>query len=229
MLASYPIAYFLARLQARWRAMLLTLTVAPLLTAEVVRIYGWIVVLGDNGLVNSALMSSGLIHTPLRLVYNETGTIIALVEILMPYAILTLFSSMITFNLSLEEAAGSLGAGRYRTFVRVTLPLSLPGVAVATLLVVVLTISSYVTPTLLGGGRVFTAAVEVYRQAMEVLNWPLAAALAVLLLLGSGIVLVIYSRLAKRLEMLTYGSADRRARTGGDNDGCRLLRWRGGC
>ncbi len=205
MLASYPIALFVARVNPRWRALLLALAVAPLLTADVVRVYGWLILLGSNGIVNSILLNAGLISGPVQLVYNETGTIIGLVEILMPYAILTLFASLVGLDLSLEEAAASLGADRWQTFRRVILPLSLPGIAVASLLTVVLIISSYITPSILGGGRVFTVAVEIFRHATLTLNWPLASALAVLLLAAFAILLGAYGRLSRRIEASVRG------------------------
>jgi putative spermidine/putrescine transport system permease protein len=205
MLASYPVALFLARVNPRWRGILLALAVAPLLTADVVRIYGWLILLGSNGILNSMLTSAGLITQPVQLVYNETGTIIGLVEILMPYAILTLFASLIGLETHLEEAAASLGAGRWQTFRRVILPLSLPGIAVSVLLVVVLIISSYITPSILGGGRVFTVAVEIFRHATLTLNWPLASALAVLLLVAFAVLLVVYSRIAARIDASVRG------------------------
>jgi putative spermidine/putrescine transport system permease protein len=181
LLAAYPIALFIARIGARWRVPLLVLCIAPLLTADVVRVYGWLVLLGGNGLVNSVLISAGLVSQPPRLIFNETGTVIGLVEILMPYAILILFGTLVRQNRSLEEAARSLGAGHVRTFLRVTLPLSLPGIAAAAVIVLVLTASSYITPLVLGGGRVFLIATEVYRNATVSFNWPLASALSVLL------------------------------------------------
>ena len=200
LLATYPIALFLARTQSRWRGLLVALAIAPLLTSTVVRTYGWLVILGNDGLVNGALLGIGLIAQPLRLINDETGVVIGLVEILMPYMALGLLSGFGRINPDVEEAAMSLGANPLRTFWRVTLPLSLPGIATGVLLVFVLTISSFVTPQLLGGGRVFLMATEIYDQATYTLDWPFAAAISFLLLLLFGVVIALYTRVLRRLE-----------------------------
>lgn len=197
---SYPIALFLTRTTSRWKGVLMALAIAPLLTSAVARTFGWMSLLGDQGVINAALMNFGLISTPLRLSNNMTGTVIALVEILMPYAILAMLSGFGRINTSLEEAAGSLGASKFEVFRRVTLPLSLPGVFTGFLLVFVLAVSSFVTPKLLGGGRVFILATEVYNEATQTLNWPLASALSVILLVVFGVLVAVYQRLIKRFE-----------------------------
>jgi putative spermidine/putrescine transport system permease protein len=197
---SYPVALFLTRTQSRWRGVLVALAIAPLLTSAVVRTYGWMVILGDQGVLNGGLRSLGLVDTPLRLSNNFAGASIALVEILMPYAILAMLSGFGRISEDLEQAAASLGANRLWVFLRVTLPLSLPGVLTAGLLVFVLTISSFVTPSLVGGGRVFVLATEIYNQATFTLNWPLAAALSVLLLILFGAVIISYQRAVRALE-----------------------------
>jgi putative spermidine/putrescine transport system permease protein len=200
LVATYPIALFLARTQSRWRGLLVALAIAPLLTSTVVRTYGWLVILGNDGLVNGALVGIGLIDQPLRLINDEIGVVIGLVEILMPYMALGLLSGFGRINPDVEEAAMSLGANPLRTFWRVTLPLSLPGIATGVLLVFVLTISSFVTPQLLGGGRVFLMATEIYDQATYTLDWPFAAAISFLLLLLFGVVIALYTRVLRRLE-----------------------------
>jgi putative spermidine/putrescine transport system permease protein len=200
LLATYPIALFLARTRSRWRGVLVALAIAPLLTSTVVRTYGWLVILGNDGLVNRALTGIGLLDAPLQLVHDYTGVVIGLVEILMPYMALGLLSGFGRFNPDLEEASMSLGAGPLRTFWRVTLPLSVPGIATGCLLVFVLTISSFVTPQLLGGGRVFLMATEIYDQATYTLDWPFAAAVSFLLLVLFGMVITGYTRILRRLE-----------------------------
>ena len=201
LIVAYPIGLFLMRTTSRFRGVLLALAVAPLLTSQVVRTYGWLVLLGNDGVVNGTLQSLGLIGAPIRLSNGYTGVVIALVEILMPYAILVMVSGFGSVSQELEQAAASLGANRFRTFWRVTLPLSLPGVLTAGLLVFVLTISSFVTPQLVGGGRVFVLATEIYNQAKQTLNWPQASALSILLLVMFSIVIAIYLRAIKRFEL----------------------------
>lgn len=200
LLVSYPVALFLVRTNSRWRGLLIALAIAPLLTSQVVRTYGWLALLGDQGVVNALLIGVGFITAPLRMTNNYTGAVIALIEILMPYAILGMLSGFGRISEDLEQAAGSLGANRWKVFLRVTLPLSLPGVLTAGLLVFVLTISSFVTPSLVGGGRVFVLATEIYTQATATLNWPLAAALSMLLLLLFSTVIALYLRAVRSLE-----------------------------
>ncbi len=197
---SYPIALFLARTESRWRGVLTALAVAPLLTSSVVRTYGWMVILGDKGVINSTLQSLSLTDGVIRLTNNSFGATVALVEILMPYAILAMLSGFGRLNAQLEEAAAMLGANRLKVFTRIILPLSLPGVLTAALLVFVLAISAFVTPRLMGGGRVFVLGTEVFNEATVTLNWPLAAALSVMLLLLFSSIIVMYQRALRSLE-----------------------------
>lgn len=197
---SYPIALFLARSTSRWRGLLTALAIAPLLTSGVVRTYGWMVILGDRGVINGSLQALSLIDTPMRLTNNLLGATIAMIEILMPYAILAMLSGFGRLNAQLEEAASMLGANRLRVFWRIILPLSLPGIITAALLVFVLAISGFVTPRLMGGGRVFVLATEVFQEATVTLNWPLAAALAMLLLVMFSAIIVLYRRALRALE-----------------------------
>lgn len=197
---SYPIALFLARTESRWRGVLTALAVAPLLTSSVVRTYGWMVILGDKGVINSTLQSLSLTDGVIRLTNNSFGATVALVEILMPYPILAMLSGFGRLNAQLEEAAAMLGANRLKVFTRIILPLSLPGVLTAALLVFVLAISAFVTPRLMGGGRVFVLGTEVFNEATVTLNWPLAAALSVMLLLLFSSIIVMYQRALRSLE-----------------------------
>lgn len=194
---AYPLALFLSRTTSSWRGLLLALAVAPLLTSSVARTYGWMVILGDSGIVNGGLRALGWLDRPLPLANNMTGVVIALTEIFMPYAVLAMVSGFGRLDRELEHAAASLGAGPVTVFRRVVLPLTLPGVVTSGLLVFVLAISAYVTPRLIGGGRVFVLATEIYDQATNTLNWPLASALSVLLLVLFGAVLLIYQRLRR--------------------------------
>ena len=199
-LLAYPIALFLARTDSRWRGLLVALAIAPLLTSSVVRTYGWMVMLSDQGLVNSGLSWLGWISAPLPISNNFFAATIALTEILMPYAIMAMLSGLGKLNRDYEDAAALLGASPARVMWRVILPLSLPGIVTAALLVFVLSISAFVTPRLIGGGRVFTLATEIFGEATVTLNWPLAATLSVLLLVLFGAVIALYQRVLNRLE-----------------------------
>jgi putative spermidine/putrescine transport system permease protein len=198
-LVSYPVALFLARSTSKWRGLLIAIAIAPLLTSAVVRTYGWMVILGTNGLINSSLDGLGLIDAPLELTNNMTGVTIGLVEIFMPYAILAMISGFGRLSPQLEEAAGSLGASKFKVFTKVTLPLCLPGLLTAFLLVFVLSISTFITPRLLGGGSVQVLATEIYDQTTGLLNWPFAAALSVILLVLFGLIIAVYQRLTKKI------------------------------
>jgi putative spermidine/putrescine transport system permease protein len=192
LLCSYPIALYLHRSSGTWRTVLLVLVISPLLTSAVVRTYGWIAILSESGLVNNLVTAFGA--TPLRLMFNKTGVVIGLTEILMPYMILALLAGFGRLDPRVEEAASTLGAPPFTILRRIILPLTLPGIALGCLLCFVLAVSSFITPKLLGGGRVFLLATEIYDQAIVTLNWPLAATLSILILVIFGGALLLYTR-----------------------------------
>ena len=191
---SYPIAYFLATTTRLGAALGFALVVLPLWTSILVRTYAWMVLLGRNGVVNKSLMAVGLIDEPLALLHNELGVIIGMVHVLMPYMVLPVYAAMRRVDPDLLQAAEGLGAGGLRIFYRVFLPLSAQGIYAGCTLVFVLSVGFFVTPALLGGGRVIMIAVLIEQQVREVLNWSFASALATVLLVGT---IAIYS-LAQR-------------------------------
>ena len=146
-----------------------------MLVSSVVRTFGWNVILGDSGILNGLLSDLGLIHTPIHLMNNMLGVIIGLTEIEMPTMTLALMAGFSRLDTAVEEAARTLGASPWRTLLRVTVPLSAPGIAIGCLITFVLVMSSFITPSLLGGGRVYVMATAIYQEALETLNWPLAA------------------------------------------------------
>jgi len=196
---SYPIALYLHRASGAWRTFLFVLVIAPLLTSAVVRTYGWIAMLADNGLVNTALSWFGA-PTPFRLIFNLTGIIIGLTEILMPYMILALLAGFGRLDPRCEEAALTLGARPLQAFWRIVVPLTAPGIALGCFFCFVLCVSSFITPRILGGGRVFLLATEIYDEAIVTLNWPGAATLSILVLIVFGAALALYTRALRRLD-----------------------------
>jgi putative spermidine/putrescine transport system permease protein len=179
----YPLAYILARTRSRHlRGILVTLLLVPLMTSVVVRSYGWMILLANGGLVNKTLLALGVTQTPVQLLFNTTGVVIALVAILLPYMILTLMPVIQNIPPALEEASQSLGASPWRMFRDVVIPLSLPGVGAGSILVFVLTIAAYATPRLVGGSRLLVMPIFVYDQTMALLNWPFASATSFILL-----------------------------------------------
>jgi putative spermidine/putrescine transport system permease protein len=199
LLCAYPLALFVHRAPDRWRNLLVVACISPLLISAVVRTYGWMVILGDNGMIANTLRALGVAKPP-RLVFNDIGVVTGLVQILMPYMILSLLAGFGRLNASLEEAAASLGAAPFTAFRRIVLPLTLPGILLGCLLAFVLAVSSFITPKLLGGGRVFLLATEIYDQAIVTLNWPVAAALSMVVLVLFGIALGLYGRASRVLE-----------------------------
>ncbi|MBU7318025.1 ABC transporter permease [Paenibacillus oleatilyticus] len=191
----YPVAMFMAQTSGKLRGIITFLIISPHLISVVIRNFGWVVILGEKGWINSTLLKLGLIDTPLKLLYNQLGVVIGLTDSLIVYMILAIATSLYQIDGSLYKAAGILGAGKVRTFFTVTLPLTLPGIVAGTTLVFSLSMSAFVTPALMGGTSVKVLPVIAYEKIMAQLNWPLGAALS-FLLLGSTIALVsLFTRL----------------------------------
>jgi putative spermidine/putrescine transport system permease protein len=196
----YPLAYFLARSTSRWRHWLTILVVFPLLLNLVVRTFGWIALLARRGLVNQALIGLGIVADPLRLMYNFTGLLIGLTHIFLPFMVLVLVAVIQNIPRDVEDAARTLGSGWWSTFVRVTLPLSVPGILSGSILVFVLTISALVTPRLLGGPTYKVASTLIYEQFLQLLDWPAGAAMSLFMTALVLAVIALSMRLARRWE-----------------------------
>ncbi len=191
----YPFAYLLARGRPWLRSALLIAVLLPWLISVVVRTYGWMVLLGTDGPVNKLLLGLGLISAPVKLLYNETGVVIGLLHVYFPLMILPLSTVLQKLDPRLEEAARALGAGSFTVFRRVILPLSVPGIAAGSMLVFTLSAAAYVTPALLGGAGLNMIATLVAQQIQVLVNWPLASAIAVMLVVITLIVVGAYNRL----------------------------------
>lgn len=191
-LLGYPLAYFLARLRSRWLGLCLFLLITPLMVSSVIRIFGWLVILGRQGLVNTALGAVGFARVDL--LYNEPAVVVGLTELLLPFMVLPMMTAIETIPRSVEEAARNLGAGSFALFQRVLLPLSLPGLVSGALLVYSVSISALVTPALMGGRKTRMLGNLVYDEVLTSMNWPFASAIAVVLLIVTGAVMATYLR-----------------------------------
>jgi ABC-type spermidine/putrescine transport system permease subunit I len=189
LIVGYPIAYYLSKLNGAGLALALAFVLLPFWTSVLVRNYAWLVLLGRQGIVNSLLLETGIIEQPLPLMFNTTAVVIGMTYVLVPFMILSLFSVMRTIAPVHLRASASLGATRLETFWRVFFPLSLPGLYAGSLLVFITAIGFYITPALLGGGRVPMIAVLIEAQVRGVLNFGIGSALGTLLLI---VVLGIY-------------------------------------
>lgn len=194
----YPLAYFIATTTPRIRIICLILVGLPFWTSVLVRTYAWMVLLGRNGVINRFLMEHGIISAPLPLIYNQAGVILGTVYYLMPFMVLPLYATMIRIDRTLLQAAEGLGAGPWASFWRIFFPLTLKGVAAGTALVFILALSAFITPALLGGSRVIMITNLIYTQVSQVLDWPFAAALSVIMLAATVMVYGVLGLLSRR-------------------------------
>jgi putative spermidine/putrescine transport system permease protein len=195
-----PVAYNLARMRNRsMRAVLYALLLVPLMSSVVVRSYGWMVLLAPQGLVNTALLTLGIVDEPLALLYTPVGTAIALSAVLLPFMVIILTPVLQSVEEDLELAAQSLGAGNLRAFFDVVLPLARPGLGAGSVVVFVLAIGSFATPALVGGTSVLVMSLYIYQQALgQVLNWPFGSAMSSVLLVIVLVLIVLQARLLDR-------------------------------
>ena len=188
LLIAYPAAYAISLVPRRRQTIYLFLAILPFWSNYLVRTYAWIVLLNREGIINQTLTSVGIIDTPLPLLYNEFSIIIGLVYNYVPFVILAIYSSVSRIDPEIREASEDLGAGAARTFLRVILPLSLPGVAAGCVFVFVLSIGNFITPDLLGGGRLLMVGNLIYDQFLTARDWPFGASLSMVLI---GIMMVL--------------------------------------
>jgi putative spermidine/putrescine transport system permease protein len=198
LLLGFPTAYLLARTTSRYKTLMILLVVMPLFVGNAVRAIGWMVVFGHDGFLNASLKGLGVISQPLEIMYTPLAVIIGITAFNLPFMVLTLQSVIEGMSRDLEEAALGLGAGPVRTFLRVTLPLALPGVAAGFILCFILAMNAYATPVLLGGPRFRMMAPLVYDQIAAQSNWPLGSALAFILMAATLILTVASNLLLRR-------------------------------
>ncbi|MBI2846834.1 MAG: ABC transporter permease [Chloroflexi bacterium] len=198
LILAYPVAYFIVYRGGRWRGILILFVISPLLVTLVIRAMGFLMILGPGGVVNDFLLAVKLREEPVKMLFNERGVIIGLVQTEIPYMIISMIASLQRIDTSLPLAARNLGASSLQAFLRVTLPLSLPGVLAGSILVFVLSAGSFATPAILGGGRVQVMGTMVYQQEVILLNWPYADAIAFILLIVVALVISVGNRLVER-------------------------------
>jgi ABC-type spermidine/putrescine transport system permease subunit I len=195
-LIGFPVAFVLARLSGGWRALLLAAVLFPLWISVLVRTFSWMLLLERNGPINRTLVDLGVIAAPLQLLFNQTGVLIGMIHVLLPYAILPIFAALVRIDPALYLASDGLGAGWFTTLRRVVLPLAAHGVATGAVFVFLLSLGFFITPALMGGAASITLPMLIETLVNERLVWPLAAAASVLLLVLTLVILAAASRFA---------------------------------
>ena len=194
-LLGYPLAYFMSQISRKWASLCMIGVLIPFWTSLLVRTYAWLVLLQKKGLINNIAIDLGLITEPIKFVHNTSGTLIGMVHIMLPFLILPLCANMRAIDAHCIKAASSLGATPVRAFWTVFFPLSIPGLLAGSLIVFVLCLGFYVTPAVLGGGRVIMAAMKISSNIELYFSWGAASALGVVLLVVTMIILFIASKL----------------------------------
>lgn len=193
-LLGYPLAYWLRGLPRKWQIIGLAAIVIPFWISILVRTYAWIVIMGNAGIINRSLLGLGWIDAPIRLLYNEVGVVIGTINVLLPFLVLPLFAAMTKIDDRLLQAAETLGASRWTVFWRIFFPLSVPALLAGSILVFILTLGFYITPAILGGGRVPMIANMLDLLINQMPNWELASTISVVLLALTMILFAFYLR-----------------------------------
>jgi putative spermidine/putrescine transport system permease protein len=192
LIIGYPLAYFISRTSSKKKGFFIALVIFPLFLNLVVRSFSWIVLLANRGVVNNLLVDAGLIDQPVKLLYNYTGVIIGMTHIYLPFMVITLLSVIRHIDQDYEDAAQTLGADKLTTFLKITLPLSMPGVIAGCLLVFLLSLTAFVIPRLLGGVTVRIMSNLIYQEFMNTFNWPFGAAMGFILLAVTLMIIWVY-------------------------------------
>jgi putative spermidine/putrescine transport system permease protein len=193
-----PEAYILNRMRNPWKSLFLLVIIGPLLVSVIVRTLGWALLFGSQGGISVALQWLGLSDGPVSLMFTMTGMVVALVHVLVPFMVLTVWASLQRLDPQVEDAALTLGASQSTVLRRIVLPQVMPGVLSGSLIVFSLTASAFATPAIIGGRRLKVVATTAYDEYLSTLNWPLGAAIAILLLVATVIVIMSYNRLVER-------------------------------
>ncbi len=196
----FPTAYFISLLDNKYRGIFVIIAVFPLLTSPVVRSFAWMIILGRNGVVNRLLLFLNIIDQPLRMLYTEVSIILGLLYLFLPLMIVSLVGVMQNIDTSLMLAAQSLGASRFKAFLKVIFPLSLPGLVVGSALVFTGSLTAYTTPALLGGDRSRVLSTLIYRYAMTFFDWETSSVIAMIMIVTTFFVVGLVNYISSRLN-----------------------------
>jgi len=199
-LLGVPTSYFISRTRQSMRSFLMALSMFPMLTNSVVRSFAWINILGKNGVLNNLLVASGIVAAPITMLYTEFSILVGTVYLFLPIMVITLVGVMENIEPEVVEAAETLGAGRGKVFLKVILPLSMPGILVGSVLVFTGAMTAYTTPQLLGGNKNMMLATFIYQKAMTLGDWNGAGIVAAIMIVATLIVMKILNSIAERLD-----------------------------
>ena len=194
LIIGYPLAFFIATSSTRWRNLLLFLVIIPFWTNFLVRTYAWMIILRSEGMINTILQSLNLIQEPLNLLFTPFAVIVGLIYGYLPFMILPLYATIERLNFSLVEAAQDLGANQIRTFFRIILPLTLPGIIAGSILVFIPALGAFITPDILGGAKTVMVGNLIQNQFLQARDWPFGSALSMGLMVLVLIPVMIYFR-----------------------------------
>jgi spermidine/putrescine transport system permease protein len=194
LLIGYPMAYYISRRSERMRSLLVLLIIIPFWTNFLVRTYAWMELLRDQGVINNVLMGLGLIKTPLDMLYTPGAVVIGLIYGYLPFMVLPLYANLEKFDYSLMEAASDSGANSFRAFIRVMLPLTMPGIVAGCILVLIPSLGTFVTSDILGGAKIMMIGNLIERQFKAGRNWPFAATISITLMVIVSAAIALYFR-----------------------------------
>lgn len=206
LLLGYPVAYLFTNVQGKMKMLITALIILPFWTSIIVRMYAWMTLLGHNGIFNRLLIEAGVLSEPLPMMFNRFGVLVGMVHFMMPYMVLSIYAVMSGIPHEYMQAAANLGAPPWRRFLRVYLPLSMPGVGAGCLLVFILALAFFITPALLGGLRDTMIAQVIEQEMNEAFDWSFAAALSTILIAITITLYVIYTRIMS-VERIYEGKA----------------------
>ena len=200
-----PEAYILSRMRNPWKSLFLIVILGPLLISVIVRTLGWALIFGGSGVINQTLQSLGLVEQGFNLMFTITGMVIALVHVLVPFMVISVWASIQKLDPAVEDAGIALGASQFTVLRRIVIPQVMPGILSGSMIVFALTASAFATPAIIGGRRLKVVATTAYDEYLNTLNWPLGAAIAVLLLIANVVIIMSYNRLVERRYAKVFG------------------------